>query len=117
MMLQVVVDGGGRHGGASGRREVRGEVMPLRDHFHPPLEKRRHREGFHSQWPAVIVQHLAAQLPPRYFAEPRVHAGSRVEIAVATFQEKGGVLATGNGNGGGVATAVRAPPQPTRTFP
>jgi hypothetical protein len=92
--------------------------MPLRDHFHPPLERRRHWEGFHGQWPAVIVQHLAARLPPRYFAEPRVHAGSRVEIDVATFEEENSsTAAVGEGNGGGVATAVWAPPRPTRTFP
>jgi hypothetical protein len=92
--------------------------MPLRDHFHPPLERRRHWEGFHGQWPAVIVQHLAARLPPRYFAEPRVHAGTRVEIDVATFNEEDNPAApVGDGNGGGVATAVWAPPRPTRTFP
>ena len=92
--------------------------MPLRDHFHPPLERRRHWEGFHGQWPAVIVQHLATRLPARYFAEPRVHAGSRVETDVATFQEEAGPsAAAGDGNGSGVATAVWAPPQPTRTFP
>jgi hypothetical protein len=92
--------------------------MPLRGHFHPPLERRRHWEGVHGQWPAVIVQHLAVRLPPRYFAEPRVHAGSRVEIDVATFHEEGGPsAAVGDGNGSGVATAVWAPPRPTRTFP
>jgi hypothetical protein len=62
--------------------------MPLRDHFHPPLERKRHWEGFHGQWPAVMVQYLGEQLPPRYFAEPRVHIGSRVEIDVASFREE-----------------------------
>ncbi len=91
--------------------------MPLRDHFHPPLGRRRHWEGFHGQWPGVIVQRLTEHLPPRYFAEPRVHAGSRVEIDVATFREEGGPSAAGSGNGSGVATAVWALPRPTRTFP
>ncbi len=91
--------------------------MPLRDHFHPPLERRRHWEGVHGQWPAVIVQHLAERLPARYFAEPRVHAGSRVEIDVATFREEDSPAAVGDVNGGGVATALWAPPRPTRTFP
>src|SRR5436305_1940661 len=91
--------------------------MPLRDHFHAPLGKRRHWEGVHGQWPAVIVQHLAGQLPPRYFAEPRVHAGSRVEIEVATFHEEDSPAAASHGNGRGAATAVWAPPRPTRTFP
>ena len=29
--------------------------MPLRDHFRPPLADRRSWEGFHGQWPAMIV--------------------------------------------------------------
>jgi hypothetical protein len=35
-----------------------------------------------------MVQYLGEQLPPRYFAEPRVHIGSRVEIDVASFREE-----------------------------
>jgi len=46
--------------------------MPLRDHFHPPLSKRASWEGFHGQWPAMIVQHLVGVLPDGYVAEPRV---------------------------------------------
>jgi len=33
----------------------------------------------------MIVQHLVKILPDRYSAEPRVHAGSQVEIDVSTF--------------------------------
>jgi len=44
-------------------------------------------EGFHGQWPAVIVQQLRKQLPAGYVAEPRVHSGSQVEIDVAAFDE------------------------------
>jgi hypothetical protein len=61
---------------------------------------------------------LRRKLPHRYFAEPRVHLGSSAEIDVATFENEGeDVLAVGDGNnnGGGVATAVWAPPQPTLT--
>jgi hypothetical protein len=90
--------------------------MPLRDHFRPPLETRRHWEGFHGQWPATIVQHLCRQLPPRYFAEPRVHVGSQVEVDVASFHEETVTAASATGDGNGVATAVWAPPQPTRTL-
>jgi hypothetical protein len=50
--------------------------MPLRDHFRPPLNNRRHGEGFHGQWPAMLVLSLAPQLPSRSFAEPHVHLGS-----------------------------------------
>ena len=50
--------------------------MPLRDHFRPPLDDLTSWEGFHAQWPAVIVQHLRKRLPAGYVAEPRVHFGS-----------------------------------------
>jgi len=90
--------------------------MPLRDHFRSPLDDLRHWEGFHATWPVMIVANLRRKLPRRYFAEPRVHSGASVEIDVATFEnEDQGALAVGEGNsnGGGIATAVWAPPQPT----
>jgi hypothetical protein len=89
--------------------------MPLRDHFRSPLDDRRHWEGFHGQWPAMMVLALGGKLPRRYFAEPRVHPGGSAEIDVATFEEANTELA-GNGpedTHGGVATAVWAPARPT----
>ncbi len=89
--------------------------MALRDHFRPPLDDLRHWEGFHATWPVMIVALLRRQLPPRYFAEPRVHTGASAEIGVATFEDEGDDLVAGgaaNNNGGGVATAIWAPPQP-----
>jgi hypothetical protein len=59
--------------------------MPLRDHFRPPLERRRHWEGFHAQWPAMLVLALSPKLPRRYGAEPRVHLGASAEIDVGTL--------------------------------
>ena len=91
--------------------------MPLRDHFHPPIDNLASWEGFHGQWPAMIVQALMRKLPRRYVAEPRVHSGALVEIDVATFEEDEALSSgagPGNGNGG-VATAVWAPPRPTLT--
>src|SRR5262249_31563094 len=87
--------------------------MPLRDHFRPPLDDVTSWEGFHGQWPAVIVQHLRKRLPEGYVAEPRVHSGSYVEIDVAAYEKDEALppSATGEGNGG-VATAGWAPPQP-----
>ena len=61
--------------------------MPLRDHFRPPVENFTSWEGFHGQWPAVIVQHLRKLLPIGYAAEPRVHLGSHVEIDIGTFEK------------------------------
>src|SRR5262249_36608839 len=76
-------------------------------------------EGFHGQWPAMIVLALARKLPRRYFVEPRVHLGSAIEIDIAPFEKDdldSPGLDAGNGNGGGVATAIWAPPQPAHTL-
>jgi hypothetical protein len=93
-----------------------GLIMPLRDHFHPPLAKQRSWEELHGQWPAMIVIALARKLPPRYIAGPRVHLGAYFEIDGASY-EKGEspppLAAGGGGEEGGVATAVWAPPRPT----
>ena len=39
--------------------------MPLRDHFRPPVSSRHSWEGFHAQWPAMLVQRLFPDLPCR----------------------------------------------------
>ncbi len=88
--------------------------MPLRDHFRPPLDTVTSWEEFHAGWPMVIVQQLRKRLPPGYVAGPRVHAGSQMEVDVATF-ETGRVASSfdANGSDGGVATAVWAPAAPS----
>src|SRR5438034_8821975 len=94
-------------------------VMPLRDHFHPPLENILPWEGFHATWPVMIVARLRRQLPRRYLVLPRVHSGSSAEVDVATFHDESaapGTAGDGNGNRGVVATAVWAPPRPTLTL-
>lgn len=60
--------------------------MPLRDHFHPPISEEFSWEGFHSLWPATIVQHLAKIMPPGYRVEPRVRLGGMCEIDVAAIE-------------------------------
>jgi hypothetical protein len=88
--------------------------MPLRDHFRPPLDNKRHWEGFHATWPVSIVALLRARMPRRFFAEPGVHSGFSVEIDVATFEDEDeGLTPSGGTNGGAVATAVWAPPRPS----
>lgn len=87
--------------------------MPLRDHFRPPLDHQSTWEGFHGQWPAVIVQHLRKQLPAGYVAEPRVHSGSQVEIDVAAFEQEERLRPATGEEQGGVATAVWAPSRPS----
>ncbi len=88
--------------------------MPLRDHFLPPLDLITSWEGFHGQWPAVIVQHLRKQLPAGYIAEPRVHSGSQVEIDIAAFEkDEAPPLSTKTEGNGGMPTAVWVPAQPS----
>lgn len=86
--------------------------MPLRDHFHAPLDNLSSWEEFYGQWPAMIVLSLARQLPRQYVAAPRVHSGGFLEIDVATF-EKDPPNANGgaDGGGGGAATVVTDLPE------
>ncbi len=81
--------------------------MPLRDHFRPPVSKLASWEGFHGQWPAMIVQQLNLVLPDGYTAEPRVHLGPFFEIDVSAFErDQPQTAATAAGSGGGMATAL-----------
>ena len=86
--------------------------MPLRDHFRPPVSSRHSWEGFHAQWPAMLVQRLFPNLPVGYTAEPRVRLGRTMNSTSA------GSRGTRTGRrgprrSGGVATALYAAPHPT----
>jgi hypothetical protein len=87
--------------------------MPLRDHFRPPVSSRHSWEGFHAQWPAMLVQRLSPQLPDGFSAEPRVHLGSYYEIDVGGF-DGAAPAPPGGGDHGGAALPYSAP-QPTLT--
>jgi hypothetical protein len=84
--------------------------MPLRDHFHLPLRGLCTWESFHSGWANEIVRQLNKTLPPAYVARPNVKLGVDVEADVGTLEQSG---QEPNPEGGGVATAVWAPPKPT----
>lgn len=90
--------------------------MPLRDHFENP--NRRIWERIHGGWPMVMVQHLFRTLPARYHVAPQVHLGQYFEVDIATYDtDRNGRPHSGSdGAGGGLATAVWAPPQPTLTL-
>ena len=60
--------------------------MPLRDHFHPPLENFASWEEVHGGWPATIAYRLNAMLPPQYRCGLKVHLGTLVELDVAAFE-------------------------------
>ncbi|MBV9126259.1 MAG: DUF4058 family protein [Planctomycetes bacterium] len=84
--------------------------MPLRDHFHLPLRALCTWESFHSAWTNEIMRQLNQTLPTGYVARPNVKLGVDVTADVGTLEQVGQQPAA---EGGGVATAVWAPPQPT----
>jgi len=87
--------------------------MPLLDHFHAPLYPFFHWESFHSHWASILTNQLnGGVLPPEYVAAPHVKMGTEVEIDVGTFELYGN-----RENGGGIATAVYAPPPPALSVP
>ena len=87
--------------------------MPLRDHFRPPLDRQTSWDGFHGQWPAMIVLGLFDTLPKGYVASPHIHLGREIEVDVASFEKDGPnslPVPESNGNGG---VAVWTPARPT----
>jgi hypothetical protein len=88
--------------------------MPLLELRQLPPGVRCSWEGFHGTWATWMTHQLnTRRLPARYRAEPLTQAGASVEADVSIFEEEAADLEDpGNGNGGGVATAVWAPPQP-----
>jgi hypothetical protein len=82
----IVIREGGKNGrNADETHPDRGIVMPLLDHFHPPLSERRHWHSFHNSWATYLSSQLNSVLPEGYFAEANVQF--RVEIDVAAFEE------------------------------
>lgn len=78
--------------------------MSLLDHFRPPLSTQRHWESFHTTWASAIADSLnETWLPEGYFAEEQLHSSARVEIDVATFEDR--------------SSAAPGPPAPSWTIP
>src|SRR5262245_40769885 len=74
---------GRRQRGGDDRGAGVGDVMPLLDHFRPPLSVlQRPWEGVHGSWAAAIATKLSEQLPPDFFAMPLVSVGGQVEVDV-----------------------------------
>jgi hypothetical protein len=90
-------------------------IMPLRDHFHPPLLNNPNAESITASWATMILQRLnASALPAGYRAEQEVFGGPRVTIDLGTIEKAGanGGPAQASPGAGGVAVAARsyAPP-------
>ena len=80
--------------------------MPLLDHFRLPVARDVPWESFHSNWATRLADALNAQLPPEFMAEEQTHAGSNLEIDVATMEESEAAAQ----RNGGVATATERTP-------
>jgi Protein of unknown function (DUF4058) len=92
--------------------------MPLLDHFQPPLQGRRHWEGFFGWWAVSMADTLNERLPPEYFAEFQVALGTRVEVDVATFTEDGVPQPPRpDGHATAVQTCTWVPPTPVAVMP
>jgi hypothetical protein len=64
-------------------------VMPLLDHFNPPLSRTHPWRGFHGAWAAAMARLLNhGVLPPGYYAVPLVGFDGPVEIDIATLHER-----------------------------
>src|SRR5205085_2342103 len=92
------------------------QLMPLRDHFHPPWSDETPWEGFHSAWVNTIVRHLnGSLLPPRFRAFPQVHLGPLVEADVATLERlRGSPAAPTSADGGALPSWL--PPEAVQTL-
>ena len=82
--------------------------MPLHDHFHGDMAKRKRWKGVHTMWIAAIVKELnGGLLPEHYECEPTTPMGVQIELDVATFA---GAAAPSN-------TALLTHTAPTRVAP
>ena len=92
--------------------------MPLLDHFHAPVKNQFPWDSFHSTWATRLADALNDQwLPPEFIAAEHTHAGSSLEIDVATFERPSARPVQPNGPA--VATLpppTWAPPAPAQTL-
>jgi hypothetical protein len=83
--------------------------MPLRDHFHPPLQNNPNAESINASWATMLLQWLnRTGLPKGYRTEQEVFGGPRVTIDLGALEkpDANGTPAPG-ATGSGVATAAR----------
>src|SRR5581483_2285969 len=84
--------------------------MPLLDHFHPPLSKRRHWQNLHSAWANALRDLLnGGLLPPQFVAEVNVSLAGQLEVDLGAFEEPVSPTAVSQD------VALWAPPNPSRT--
>jgi hypothetical protein len=97
---------GTRSSGTVTREEI---SMPLRDHFHSPVNDKHRWDAVHGGWPMEIVRTLFDLLPPGFVAEPKIHHGSPFEVDVSMVEDHDRRPDVDEGDGG-TATLTAAPP-------
>ena len=84
--------------------------MPLRDHFHSPVNDKHRWDAVHGGWPMEIVRTLFDLLPAGFVAEPRVYHGAPFEVDIATIEDDDRPAAAADLNHGGTATITAHDP-------
>jgi hypothetical protein len=84
--------------------------MPLRDHFHAPVNNKHRWDAVHGVWPAEIVRTLFDGLPPEFVAEPQVYHPAPFEVPVSMIEDDDRPPESG---AGGRETATLAASAPT----
>jgi len=88
--------------------------MPLRDHFHSPVNDKHRWDAVHGQWPGEIVRTLFDLLPAGFIAEPKVYHPAPFEVDISMTEDDDRPEADA-GTGGGTATLAIAAPTFTVT--
>jgi len=82
--------------------------MPLRDHFHSPVNNKHRWDAVHGQWPGEIVRTLFDILPPGFVAEPQVYHGAPFKVDVSMIEDHTHPISLDEGQGR-TATLTAAP--------
>lgn len=93
---------------------AKNECAMLRDHFHPPLSRRRPWHATHHAWATAIAADLNERLPDGWFAAPNVQFG--IEIDVAGFEESETLAANRHESADPLRAVAYAPPPPAMTL-
>ena len=83
--------------------------MPLRDHFHSPVNDKHRWDAVHGQWPGEIVRTLFDILPAGFVAEPQVYHPAPFEVDISMTEDDDHPPVDANTGGGTAVLAVSAP--------
>ena len=61
--------------------------MPLRDHFHSPVNDKHRWDAVHGGWPMEIVRTLFDILPAGFVAEPQVYHPAPFEVDISMTED------------------------------